>query len=106
MPKDADWNDPSHVGKSLVSIYDVMAEKFFRDSKNADDAKWDRLYKLVSTAGYVAQMYASLLKTHEFEKRLKRIEKTLKSTTPGELAMRYSPTVLIEEKAAADLALR
>ena len=36
MPKDADWNDPSHVGKSLVSIYDIMAEKFFRDSKNAE----------------------------------------------------------------------
>jgi len=106
MPKGADWNDPSHVGKSLVSIYDVMAEKFFRDSKTADDDKWDRLYKLVSTAGYVAQMYASLLKTHEFEKRLKRIEKTLKTTTPGELAMRYNPATIEEERAVTTNALR
>ena len=49
---------------------------------------------------------AMLLKTHEFEKRLKRIEKTLKTTTPGELAMRYNPALIVEEKAAADLALR
>lgn len=102
MPQNADWNDPSHVGKSLVSIYDVMASKFFADSKNASDEQWDKLYKLVSTAGYVAQMYASLLKTHEFEKRLKRIEKTLKSTTPEEIAMRYNPVI----KAESDDALR
>jgi len=102
MPRNADWNDPSHVGKSLVSIYDVMASKFFADSKHATDEEWEKLYKLVSTAGYVAQMYASLLKTHEFEKRLKRIEKTLKSTTPEEIAMRYNPVL----KAESDNALR
>jgi len=102
MPQGYEWNDPSHVGKSLVSIYDVMAKKFFRDSKKANDEEWDKLYKLVSTAGYVAQMYASLLKTHEFEKRLKRIEKTLKSTTPEDFAMRYNPTI----KAETDNALR
>ena len=97
MPRDSDWNDPSHVGKSLVSIYDVMASKFFADSKKAADEEWEKLYKLVSTAGYVAQMYASLLKTHEFEKRLKRIEKTLKNTAPGDLAMKYNPVLLAEQ---------
>jgi len=102
MPHDYEWNDPSHVGKSLVSIYDVMAKKFFADSKNATAAQWSDLYKLVSTAGYVAQMYASLLKTHEFEKRLKRIEKTLKSTTAEELAMRYNPTIVHPELVTQD----
>jgi len=102
MPKDYAWNDPSHVGKSLVSIYDVMAKKFFADSKNASPEEWSNLYKLVSTAGYVAQMYASLLKTHEFEKRLKRIEKTLKNTSAEELAMRYNPTIVHPELVTQD----
>jgi len=102
MPKDYAWNDPSHVGKSLVSIYDVMAKKFFADSKNASPEEWGNLYKLVSTAGYVAQMYASLLKTHEFEKRLKRIEKTLKNTSAEELAMRYNPTIVHPELVTQD----
>jgi len=102
MPKDYAWNDPSHVGKSLVSIYDVMAKKFFADSKNATEAQWSDLYKLVSTAGYVAQMYASLLKTHEFEKRLKRIEKTLKNSSAEELAMRYNPTIVHPELVTQD----
>ncbi len=102
MPRNADWNDPSHIGKSLVSIYDVMAKKFFADSKVATPEEWGNLYKLVSTAGYVAQMYASLLKTHEFEKRLKRIEKTLKSTSGEELAMRYNPTIVHPELVTQD----
>lgn len=102
MPQGYEWNDPSHVGKSLVSIYDVMAQKFFRDSKNATEEQWVDLYKLVSTAGYVAQMYASLLKTHEFEKRLKRIEKTLKNTSAEELAMRYNPTIVHPELVTQD----
>jgi len=106
MPRDYAWNDPSHVGKSLVSIYDVMAQKFFADSKNADDEKWDKLYKLVSTAGYVAQMYTSILKTHEFEKRLKRIEKTLKSTPAEELAMQYNPTIKEENELVSKNTLR
>ncbi len=102
MPRNADWNDPSHIGKSLISIYDVMAKKFFADSKNATPEEWGNLYKLVSTAGYVAQMYASLLKTHEFEKRLKRIEKTLKNTSAEELAMRYNPTIVHPELVTQD----
>lgn len=106
MPRVAEWNDPSHIGKSLISIYDVMAKKFFADSKTADDVAWGNLYKLVSTAGYVAQMYASLLKTHEFEKRLKRIEKTLKSTSNEDLAMRYNPVIAADNKLVNDVALR
>ena len=102
MPQGYEWNDPSHVGKSLVSIYDVMAKKFFAESKSATADQWVDLYKLVSTAGYVAQMYASLLKTHEFEKRLKRIEKTLKSTSGEELAMRYNPTIVHPELVTQD----
>jgi len=102
MPQGYEWNDPSHVGKSLVSIYDVMAKKFFADSKTATSDQWVDLYKLVSTAGYVAQMYASLLKTHEFEKRLKRIEKTLKNTSAEELAMKYNPTIVHPELVTQD----
>jgi len=102
MPEGYEWNDPSHVGKALVNIFDVMAMKFFADAKHAKPEDWVDLYKLVSTAGYVAQMYASLLKTHEFEKRLKRIEKTLKGTSAEELAMRYNPTIVHPELVTQD----
>ena len=102
MPEGYEWNDPSHVGKALVKIFDVMAMKFFADAKGATPEDWGNLYKLVSTAGYVAQMYASLLKTHEFEKRLKSIEKTLKNTSAEELAMRYNPTIVHPELVTED----
>jgi len=38
----------------------------------------------------------------KFEKRLKRIEKTLKSTSAEELAMRYNPTIVHPELVTTD----
>ncbi len=91
------WADPEHVGKVTISILDILSGLFHKEAKKKDDAKdYDLLVKLSQAAGYQAQLYSGLQKSHEFARRLQRLEKDMNTYTPEETALKNNP-VLIEE---------
>ncbi len=91
------WADPDHVGKVTVSILDVLAKAFHRESaKSEDERDYEKLIKLSQATGYQAQLYSGLQKSHEFARRLQSIEKTLETATPEDLAFGLNPVLAAE----------
>lgn len=90
------WVEPEHVGKTLVSIFDVLAKEFHAESKKKEP-NFDKMFRLSQATGYQAQIYGTMLKAHEFERRLHSVEKTLSKVTPEEVAMLSSPILVAEE---------
>ncbi len=90
-----EWADPSHVGKITIRILDSLSAEFFKEMKK-DDKDMDVAIKLSQAAGYQAQLYSGLQKSHEFSRRLQSIEKTLANATPEDLALGQSPALLAD----------
>jgi len=91
------WADPDHVGKITVSIMNILSAHFHKEAKKSEeDQNFDKLIKLSQACGYQAQLYSGLQKSHEFARRLDRIDKVLQSATPEDLALGQNP-VIIEE---------
>lgn len=92
------WADPEHVGKITISILDILSKEFHIEAKKGDDEKnFDNLIKLSQAAGYQSQLYSGLQKSHEFAKRLKRIEKEL-DLTDTQNVMLQNPVIAAEEE--------
>jgi hypothetical protein len=93
------WADPGHVGKITISILDILSKEFHKAAKKEETEKdYDLIIKLSQAAGYQAQLYSGLQKSHEFARRLQSIEATLKTATPEGLAMGMSPVLQAEEE--------
>ena len=73
-----DWADPSHVGKITVSHLNLLSKAFHKQMSKAEEEKdYDLIIKLSQAAGYQAQLYSGLQKSHEFSRRLESIEKQM-----------------------------
>jgi len=93
------WADPEHVGKITISILDILTKEFHKANKKADDEKdFDLIIKLSQAAGYQAQLYSGLQKSHEFARRLQSIEKVMQTANPETLALGQNPVIIAEEE--------
>lgn len=91
------WADPDHVGKMVVSVMNVLAAAFHKHSaKSEDERDYDLIIKLSQACGYQAQLYSGLQKSHEFARRLDRIDKVLMTVTPEDLALGLNPVIMAE----------
>ena len=91
------WADPDHVGKITVSIMNTLSAYFHKEAKKSEeDQDFDKLIKLSQACGYQAQLYSGLQKSHEFARRLDRIDKVLETATPETLALGLNPVVLAD----------
>ena len=89
------WADPEHVGKVTIRILDTLSGQFFKEMKK-EDKGMDLAIKLSQAAGYQAQLYSGLQKSHEFSRRLQSIEKTLSNATAEDLALGQNPVLISE----------
>ena len=64
------------------------------------------MMKLSQATAYQTTVYSSLQKNHEYERRLQRVEKTVRDVNPEDLAMGKSPILSAEEKQKTDEKLR
>ncbi len=93
------WTDDDHVGKVVVSLLDKLTASFhIHNDKPEDEKDYDLIIKLSSAAGYQAQLYSGLKKSHEFARRLQAIEKALRRATPEDFAMAHNPVLLAESE--------
>ena len=93
------WADPDHVGKITVSIMNILSKHFHKEAKKSEeDQDFDKLIKLSQACGYQAQLYSGLQKSHEFARRLDRIDKVLETATPETLALGLNPVVIEENE--------
>ena len=90
------WAEPSHVGKVTISILDIFAREFHKESCK-DQIDHSLLIKLGGACGYQAQLYSGLQKNHEFAKRLQRIEIQVQNADAESLAMINNPVISAEE---------
>jgi len=89
------WAEPSHVGKVTISILDIFAREFHKES-GKDQIDHNLLIKLGGACGYQAQLYSGLQKNHEFAKRLQRIEKEVQNADAESIAMGQNPVLSAE----------
>ena len=87
------WARPEHVGKITIAILDKLSAKFFEEV-NKEDPDFKLLISLSQAAGYQAQLYGGLQKTHDYAKRIEKIEKFMEHADPELLAMGLNPVVI------------
>ena len=96
---DKEWTDAYHIGKVVVSHLNFLSKEFHKHVQKPDDQKdYDLIIKLSSAAGYQAQLYSGIQKSHEFAKRLQSIERQLSKTTPEDLIYSNNPVIIAEEE--------
>jgi hypothetical protein len=98
-----DWTSAEHIGKISVSMITVLAKEFHKHSSKKDEEKnYDLIIKLSQAAGYQCQLYSALQKSHEYERRLQSVEKTVKTVTSEDLAMLNNPVIKAEAELKTD----
>ncbi len=92
-----EWDDPMHIGKSIVSMYDALSELFHVEFKkeNPDIANLSTISK---SAGYLAQQYGNILRNYNFNRRLKDIEAQVRVATPEDLILAKNPAIIAEKE--------
>jgi len=102
-----DWTAAEKMGKISVSIIEKLTRAFHIESNKPDGEKnYDLMIKLSQATAYQTTVYSSLQKNHEYERRLQRVEKTVKGIDPSDLAMKNSPILSAEEEMKSKEKLR
>ena len=93
-----DWTSAEHIGKIAVSTINVLSKEFHKAANQPDDKKDYKLIIALSQAnGYQCQLYSALQKSHEYERRLQAVERTVKNSTSDEL-LKLNPVIAAEEE--------
>ena len=86
------------IGSKICHIMDVLTAHFDKLSKKSDEElDPELLIKLAHAVGYQAQVYSTLLKNHQYENRLARIETELAITDVKAVSMALSPAIIYEK---------
>ena len=94
-----DWTSAERMGKIGVAIIDKLATEFHKAANQPEDKKnYDRMIRFAQATAYQITVYSSLQKAHEYERRLIRVEKTVKHIDPSDMVMRYSPVITAEDE--------
>ena len=90
-----DWTSAEHMGKIGVSIIDKLATEFHKAANKYDH---DLMIRLAQATAYQMTVYSSIQKSHEYEKRLIRVEKTVRHLDPSDLIMKYNPVITADDE--------
>ena len=101
-----DWASAEHVAKIGLAIMHVLASEFHIEAAKPKGEKDHALMvKLSQAVGYQSQLFSAHQKSHEFARRLQQVEKATRMLSPEELAYKFNP-VVIEEQRLQDAKLR
>jgi len=103
--KHKSWASPYHVGKITISILDKLSAEFHKEFAK-EEKNLETLMKLAGSIGYQSQIYNGIQKTHDFAKRVEKIEATLQVADPETLAMGLNPVIIAEQDQRTTFALR
>lgn len=94
-----DWTSAERIGKIAVSVINVLAKEFHKEANKPEGEKdWKKIISLSQANGYQCQLYSALQKSHEYEFRLQKVERTIKNATPESLALGLNPVIAAEEE--------